>query len=766
LDPVALVVLPSEAHLVSSAKALLTQDGRFVLIPSYFDEPALFSFDARTGQMISQLQLVGRPSTVTLVERTVGSPGGLIAVTSPETNTVSVIELDEQGKLGQRASFSPGPEGLDEDNNAAFSSDGQIVYVASSKTQQLLAIDAASGHLAGSIHVEPSPTKVTVAEVPGGGDLIAVTRAPARRSGAPGGVTIVAGASGHLGVQSEFTPPDPIQFSTSNNVAFTADASVAFIGSKTGVLFAFNTRTGDLESSQNLGGDLMGLSVSDSSGMIAAVRRTAKSDQIILLNFAAGDTTDSKLSEKASDKAAEKLSAKKSTVPVISSLHPDTVEQGQASKVRVTIHGTNFATGSSLLINGATTIGAQMISPKALSCRLPAALVAQPGTISIQVQAPDGMTSQPAALTVTGPQGPHISDLQPSEAPGPHPPFELRVNGSNFKETSVVVVSGQSLNTTLVRPTQLRAEIPSILSKQVAQLSVQVVDAAAPTLVSNTATLTIFGPVISQIVPSRSPVVAGTGELRMIIKGQNFRDNARVRINNTRLDSSHVNVLSRGLIKASVPASFIETAGSLPVVVVNGEGSESNAVNLDTAGPEIQALDPGALIAGVSASKVAITGTNFRRHLGVKVGKTGELLRHFPVHFISDSRIVVTLDSALLSQSGSLSFQVINPGKKGGVASATKDMQLLGPNITDAQLAAAGNKKETLTITGSSFLPGSKVQFLKDGDIQFEHTPTTVKHDRIVFEIKTSALEGLGADYTVRVVNPGENPSNQFQPHN
>jgi len=252
----------------------------------------------------------------------------------------------------------------------------------------------------------------------------------------------------------------------------------------------------------------------------------------------------------------------------------------------------------------------------------------------------------------------------------------------------------------------------------------------------------------------------------MVIKGQNFRDAARVRVDNTRLDFGSVTVLNRGLIKVSVPASLIDNAGSLPVVVVNGDGSESNAVNLDTAAPEIQGLEPGQLIAGIGDSKVAISGSNFRRHLGVKVGKTGDQLRHLPVHFVSDSRIVVTLDSGLVSQPGSLTFQVVNPGKHGGVPSTTKDLQLLGPNITDAQLGASGSKKELLTITGSSFLQGSKVQFLKDGDIQFEHQPTTIKHDRIVLEIKTSALEGLGADYNVRVVNPGEIPSNQFQPHN
>jgi len=262
-------------------------------------------------------------------------------------------------------------------------------------------------------------------------------------------------------------------------------------------------------------------------------------------------------------------------------------------------------------------------------------------------------------------------------------------------------------------------------------------------------------------------VVAGAGAFTMVIKGQNFRNDARVQINNARLDSSHVKVVSRGLIKASVPASFIDSAGTLPVTVVNGDGSASNAVNLDAVAPEIQNVEPGQLIAGAADSKVTITGANFRRHLGVKVGKTGDQQRHMPVHFISDSRIVVILDSTLVSQPGSLTFQVINPSNHGGVPSATKDIQLVGPNITDASLTPVGAKKPdvTLTISGSSFVAGARVQFLKDGQIELERSPDKVKEDKIILDIRASKLIGLG-DYNVRVVNPGEIPSNQFQPHN
>jgi len=769
LDPINLVVLPADAHIVASAQALLTADGRFVLIASYFDEPALFCFDARTGQMISQVQLIGRPSSVTLMERSVARPGGLIAVTSPVTNTLSIIDMDGQGRLGQQSSFSPGAEGLDEDNNAAFSTDGQIVYVASSKTEQLFAIDAVTGQKTSSIHIAPSPTRVEVGPAQGGVDLVLVTRVPASRSEAPGGVTVVRSAAGQLETQADFTPPDPIRFSTSNNVALTSDGATAFVGSKSGILFAFNTLTGELESSQDLETELMGLALSDANRMIATIRRTAKNDQIVILSFGNSEPVAADGSDNGTAKPVGRVSSKKSAVPIINSLKPDTVEQGQTTKLRITVRGANFASGASLLINGTTPIGGVLISPKFIIGKLPPQLLAQPGAISIQVQTPDGALSQPAILTVTTIQGPQISGLFPSELPGPHPPFELRVNGSSFKESSVIVVSGQSLNTTLVRSTQLRAEIPDALSRQVAQLSVQVVDAAMPSVASNTVTLSLFGPTINQIIPSRSSIIAGTGRVTLVIRGENFRPDAHVRINNAKLDAGHVKVITRALIRAFVPGSLVDQAGTLPVVVVNGDGSASNAVNIDALAPEIQTLEPGQLIAGPSASRLAIAGANFRHRLGVKAGPTGGKQQHLPeqsVHFISGSRIVVILDSSLVSQPGTLTLQVINPNRNSGVPSATIDVQLLGPNITDASLAASTKTSNVvLTITGTSFAPGAHIQFLKDDQIELERSPDTVKRDRITLEIRPSKLTGLG-DYNVRVVNPGDIPSNQFQPHN
>ena len=68
LELKSLIFLPSDASITSSTRALLTVDGRFCLIASSFDEPTIFSFDVETGQVVSKISLVGRPSEIALYD--------------------------------------------------------------------------------------------------------------------------------------------------------------------------------------------------------------------------------------------------------------------------------------------------------------------------------------------------------------------------------------------------------------------------------------------------------------------------------------------------------------------------------------------------------------------------------------------------------------------------------------------------------------------------------------------------------------------------
>ena len=168
----------------------------------------------------------------------------MLAVASASGNNLSVIKIDEQGGLVSIANFSPSIARFDDANNPAFSSDGRLIYIGASTGDRLFAIDSESAIIIDSISIA-SPERITVATQPNGIELIAATRIRRPSNSKPGGVTVIGNQDGRLTSRSELTPPDGIDFSLANNVVFTGDASIAFFGSTTGTLFAFNSATGE-----------------------------------------------------------------------------------------------------------------------------------------------------------------------------------------------------------------------------------------------------------------------------------------------------------------------------------------------------------------------------------------------------------------------------------------------------------------------------------------------------------------------------------------
>ena len=137
-----LLVLPHDALITPATSAVLTRDGRFCLIASSFDVPTLYCFDVETGQLVSHLALIGRPSEMTIYE---GESRKLIAVASATSNNLAVMKIDEQGGLTSASNFSPSIARFEEANNPAFGSDGKTLYIAASTGDRLFALDSESG---------------------------------------------------------------------------------------------------------------------------------------------------------------------------------------------------------------------------------------------------------------------------------------------------------------------------------------------------------------------------------------------------------------------------------------------------------------------------------------------------------------------------------------------------------------------------------------------------------------------------------------------
>jgi outer membrane protein assembly factor BamB len=754
LEMRSLLVLPRDAQITSSTGAVLTHDGRFCLIASSFDVPTLYSFDVQTGELISHLALIGRPSEIAIYD---GIGRRLVAIASAEKNNLSLIKVDDQGGLSSGANFSPSVAHFEGANNPAFSFDGRTVYIAGSTGDRVFALDSESGGIIDSISVT-SPERITVAVGADGIERIGTIRVRASSAAKPGGVTIIANQAGRLTTRSEFSAPDGIDFSSANNVAFTSDASIAFVGSTSGMLFAFNSDTGELESYQKIGSELHRVALSEKARSIAVVRSASSGDEVVLVSFDAvfSDETDP-------------------SAPAIDSLSPDTVEQGRLKNLKLVVIGQNFTEGSSLVVNG-VEMGADLVKKgRALQTSLPKSLFDQAQQISIQVKAANGSVSQPKALNVIRPGVPVIDKISPAEVPGPSDPFTLRVKGSNFRVSSAIVVAGVALNTQQLNPQTLQAVVPADIASVVAKdpVKVQVKDLAVSDLVSANKDLLIFGPRVNELRPSVDSVIAGARKFTLKIVGDNFRDGAQVAINGTIVVANRIVSANRKSMKVIVGDQLFQSAGRLTIVVRNTGGGESDPKDLDIHGPEIASLNPTKLLAGVPDVRVDIFGQNFRRRARVYVKSTDKALQvpRQQIRFRDSTHIVVTLGgdlNDLIAKPDTLQFEVVNRNGGDGVPSLDQPLDVVGPNITDASIKPI-KKDDThvsITINGENFRRRAIIEFVKDGATVLQQTPVKLNENLAKLIVKKKRIDALGT-FQVRVVNPGSAapvPSNPFQP--
>src|SRR6185503_19361134 len=386
-----------------------------------------------------------------------------------------------------------------------------------------------------------SPERITVATGADGSQMIAATRIRRPSNSKPGGVTIIVNRDGRLVTQSEFTPPDGIDFSLANNVAFTDDASIAFIGSTTGILFAFNTSSGELESYHEIGSEIRRVSLSEKTHSVAAIRSSSSGDEVTIINYDVVGSNETNPS-----------------APLINSLSPEVVEQGRVKNLTLVVAGKNFTEGASLVVNG-VEMGAELVrNGSALETKLPKGLFAQIANISVLVKGADGTISQPKDLRVVRPDAPMIDRISPADVPGPTTPFVLRVTGKNFRASSTLIVGGRPLNTQQIGAGALQALVPADIADTVKSegLSVQVRDLAVPDLVSaNQKELRIFGPRVTGLRTTVQNVVAGSRSFGLRVAGTNFRPGAQVelRVNGEVFTAVQVRRQGNGVIRLNVP---------------------------------------------------------------------------------------------------------------------------------------------------------------------------------------------------------------------
>lgn len=170
-----------------------------------------------------------------------------LLVDPPKDEDLMLAQADEEVRLvrfplGLAPSWS---------NNAVYSGDGRVGFVASLGNYRLLSFDTTTGEMLGSVTVGVNPGGITLSEQP-------EKRIIAVKNFTSDDVTIVdATDPTNLRVQATFTPPTGTDFWFGvGRVSLSGDGKIGFIASerRTNKLYLFDTETGALLSTVTVSG--------------------------------------------------------------------------------------------------------------------------------------------------------------------------------------------------------------------------------------------------------------------------------------------------------------------------------------------------------------------------------------------------------------------------------------------------------------------------------------------------------------------------------
>lgn len=155
------------------------------------------------------------------------------------------------------------------------------------------------------------------------------------------------------------------------------------------------------------------------------------------------------------------------TTPYVSSLYPSTATAG-SSGFEMAVYGYNFPTGvgaSATVYWNSTALSTSTVSANQLRASVPAALIANAGTATVTVQMtlvtfpPTSVTSNSLNFTVTNPQ-PTLTAVNPTSGWAKYyQPYQLTLTGTNFQNTSQVLVNGSVHAATYVSSTQMSVQL-------------------------------------------------------------------------------------------------------------------------------------------------------------------------------------------------------------------------------------------------------------------------------------------------------------------
>jgi outer membrane protein assembly factor BamB len=334
----------------------------------------------------------------------------------------------------------------------------------------------------------------------------------------------------------------------------------------------------------------------------------------------------------------------------LTSISPSGVVAGSAG-FTLTLTGTNFSKDSVVIFNTfpqPTTF----VSPTQLTASIAASMLVTPeeGIVTVESSSQaNADVSAPATLYVLAPApDPTVTSLAPSSTIVGSPGFTLTVNGANFTIASAVLWGGTPVPTTLVSPNQLTASISASQIASTGTTPVSVQEYSNPIApISNAASFTV-APVppltLNSVFPSI--ITAGGSDFTLTALGLSFAPNAVIQWNGIALATSQV---SSSVLRATVPAADIATAGTASITVQNSSASGGTSAALSV---RIQNQTPDAVALQITpdhAGAISFKSLSFPTSPAWSVDLEGA-----PSYaLIADGKVFVTVKVGLGSLTGS-----------------------------------------------------------------------------------------------------------------
>jgi uncharacterized protein len=228
---------------------------------------------------------------------------------------------------------------------------------------------------------------------------------------------------------------------------------------------------------------------------------------------------------------------------------------------------------------------------------------------------------------------------------------------------------------------------------------------------------TIDSPTEAPTISSLSPasITAGSAAFNLTVSGANFLPSSVVNWNGVPLTTTPI---SASVLNAAVTAADVVAAGTASITVVNPAPGGASApatftINANNLNPTISLLSPSSVPAGSAQLTLTITGSNFAPGTpGSVVEWIGTALT---TTYVSDTELTALVPAPDLASAGTASVTVNNPAPGGLSGSQTFTIAPANPVPAILTLSpgsiTAGQLAFTLTVDGSNFVPGARVNW-------------------------------------------------------